>query len=252
MKIMVQSRVQVRITLISEAPPNSYQHHSHELHLHLQNFPVRMAFNQLLSTNCDLNGYLFCKMPVGALEVQIKVKMTWGKFTMFQDTHTRMEKYCTGEKAQWCPIRSRKRRTSSKMTNMQSEDDASETDIPTGQGFGYLPQIFTDPTHMTTMTHMESEGEVEQEKKFLGRYCEFCDRCNETHCWYSSFNWEEVLTNVNDPSSNPSIEKMPSPTVRKPPVGWFMFRCRVIREAEHARPPSPAEEIDTDSGINMQ
>ena len=137
------------------------------------------------------------------------------------------------------------------MTNMQTEDDASETDIATAQGFGYPPQIFTDPTHMTTMTHMESEGEVEQERKFLGRYCEFCDRCNETLCWCNSSDWEG-LTNVNDPSSNPSIENIPSPTVRKPPVGWSTFRHRVIREAEHVRPPSLAEEADTDSGINMQ
>ena len=77
------------------------------------------------------------------------------------------------------------------MKNMPTEDDASETDIPTGQGLGYPPQIFTDPTHMTTMTHTESEGEMEQERKFLGRYYKFCDRCNETHCWCSSSDWEK-------------------------------------------------------------
>ena len=99
------------------------------------------------------------------------------------------------------------------MTSMQTEDDASETDIPTGQGFGYLPQIFIDPTHSTT-----SEREMKQGRKFLGRYCEFCDKCNETHCWRSSSDWEEGLPNVNDTSSNPSLEKNPSPTVRKLPV----------------------------------
>ena len=186
-------------------------------------------------------------MPAGALEVKIKVKTTWGKFTMVQDAHTRMEKYHMWEKAQRCPIKSRKRRTQCKMTSMQTEDDASETDIPTGQGFGYPPQIFINHTHSTT-----SEREMKEERKFLGRYCEFCDKCNETHCWCSSSNWEEGLSNVNDTSSNPSIEKNPSSTVRKPPVGWSMFRCRVIREAELAKPPSLAEEADTGSGINMQ
>ena len=44
---------------------------------------------------------------------------------------------------------------------MQTEDDASETDVPTGQGFRYPPQIFTDPTYTATITHTESEGEVE-------------------------------------------------------------------------------------------
>ena len=122
------------------------------------------------------------KMPTGALEVKIKVKTTWGQFTIVQDTHIRMEKYHTWEQAQRCSIRSRKRRTPHKRTNVQTEDDTSETDVPTGQGFSYPPQIFTDPTHTTTMSHMESEGEVEQKSKFLGEYCEFCDRCNETHC----------------------------------------------------------------------
>ena len=206
-----------------------------------------MAFNQSLNADCDLNEYLFCKMPAGALEVQIKVKTTWGKFTMVQDGHTSMEKYHMWENGQRCPTKSRKRRTPHKTTSMQTEDDASETDIPTGQGFSYLPQIFIDHTHSTT-----SEGEMKEERKFLGRYCKFCDKCNETHCWGSSSNWEEGLTDVNGTSSNPSIEKNPSSTVRKPPVGWSTFRCRVIREAELTRPPSLAKEADTDSGINMQ
>ena len=186
-------------------------------------------------------------MPTGALEVQIKVKTTWGKFTMVQDAHTMMERYCTWEKAQRHPIKSRKGRTPHKMISMQTEDNASETDIPTGHGFGYLPQIFTDHTQSTT-----SGKEITEERKILGRYCEFCNKCNETHCWCSSSDWEEGLTDVNDTSSNPFIENNPSPTVRKPPVGWSVFRHRVIREAELTRPPSPAEEAKMDSGINIQ
>ena len=206
-----------------------------------------MAFNESLNADCDLNEYLFCKMPARTLEVQIKVKTTWGKFTMVQNAHTRMEKYHTWEKAQRCTITSRKRRKHHRMTSMQTEDDASETDISTGQGFSYLPQIFIDHTHSTT-----SEGEMKEERKFLGRYCEFCGKYNETHCWCSSSDWEEGLTDVNGTSSNPSREKNPSPIVRKPPVGWSTFRCRVIGEAELIRLPTLAEEANMDSGINMQ
>ena len=118
---------------------------------------------------------------------------------------------------------------------------------PTGQGFSSLPQIFIDCMQLTT-----SEGEMTEKRKFLGRYCKFCNKCNETHCWCSSSDWEEGLSDANGISSNLSIEKKPSPTVRKPPVGWSTFRCRVIREAELARPPSLPEEVNTDSGINMQ
>ena len=104
-----------------------------------------MAFHRSLNAACNLNKYLFCKMPKGALEVEVKVKTTWGKFTMVQNTHTRMEKYHTWEKAQRCHIKSRKGRTPHKAASVHTEDNTSETDIPTGQGFGYPLQIFTNP-----------------------------------------------------------------------------------------------------------
>ena len=69
------------------------------------------------------------------------------------------------EKAQRCPIKSRKGRTPHKMINTQTEDNASETDIPTGHRFGYLPQIFIDHTYSTT-----SGKEITEERIFLGRW----------------------------------------------------------------------------------
>ena len=56
------------------------------------NFNFRMASNKSLNATCNLDGYLFCKVPAGALEVEVKVKTTWGKFSMVQDIHTRTEK----------------------------------------------------------------------------------------------------------------------------------------------------------------
>ena len=123
-----------------------------------------MTFNKSLNTTCNLDGYLFCKMPVGALEVEIKVKMTWGKFSMLQDIHTRTEKYCAWEKADGrSNIRTRKRKTPHKTTNMQTKDNTSETNVPVGQGFRYPPQVFTDPKYAAAMPHMEEEGEIEWE-----------------------------------------------------------------------------------------
>ena len=40
----------------------------------LANFNFRMASNKSLNTTCDLDGYLFCKMPEGVLEVEVKLK----------------------------------------------------------------------------------------------------------------------------------------------------------------------------------
>ena len=138
---------------------------------------------------------------------------------MFQDIHTRTEKYCAWEKAdRRSNVRTRKRETPHReMTNMQTEDNTSETDVPVGQGFRYPPQVFTDPRYAAVVPHMdEEEKEQSGDNKFLGKYCEFCDKCGKRYCWCNSSDWEEGLLNVEKPNSNPSIEKTSSPTVRNP------------------------------------
>ena len=137
-----------------------------------------MALHKSLYAICDLDGYLFCKMPAKALEVEVNVKTKWGNFSMLQDIHTRTKKYCAWEKAdRRRNVRTRKRKAPHReMTNMQTEDNMSETDVPVGQGFRYPPQVFTDPRYAVTVPHTEEE-EKEQESEFLGRYCEFCDKC---------------------------------------------------------------------------
>ena len=75
------------------------------------NFYFRMALNKTLNT-CDLDGYLFCRMPTDHLEVEIKVKTKWGKYSMFQDTYTRTEKYHAWDRAdRRSSVRTRRRRT---------------------------------------------------------------------------------------------------------------------------------------------
>ena len=139
---------------------------------------------------------------------------------MVQDIHTSTEKYHAWEKADGrSNVKIRKRKAPCKMTNMQTEDNTSETDVPTGQRFRYPPQVFTDSIYAAAIPHIEEEGEVEQESKFLGKYCEFCDRCGESHCWCNSSDWEEGMLGTEKSGSNPSIEETPSPTVRKHPVG---------------------------------
>ena len=92
--------------------------------------------------------------------------------------------------------------------------------MPVGQGLRYPPQVFTDPKYTAEVPHTEEEEEQSGNNKFLGRYCKFCNKCGETYCCCNSSDWEEELLNVEKPNSNPSIEKTPSPTIRKPPVGW--------------------------------
>ena len=58
-----------------------------------------MALNKTLNATCDLNGYLFCRMPNNSLEVEVKIMTRWCKYTLFQDTYTQMEKYCFWDRA---------------------------------------------------------------------------------------------------------------------------------------------------------
>ena len=205
-----------------------------------------MAFLKSLNAACDLNEYLFCKMPEGTIVVEVKINTTWEKFTMGQNSHTRMEKYHTWEKAQRYHVKSKKGRTPCKAASVHTEDNTSKTDMPTSQEFGYPTLIFTDPT--AVMTHTDLEGEVKHEMSFSGRYCEYCNRCGETHCWCFSSNWEEAL-DVNNP--NPSMEIIPSPTVRKPPTGWSKSRCKIIKATDTTRTLWPKDNVSTDSGTSM-
>ena len=84
------------------------------------------------------------------------------------------------------------------------------------------------------------EGEEEEgvsNNKFLGKYCELCVKCGETYCWCNSSDWEEGLLDVENPKAdtNPSLEKTPSPTIRKPPAGWVEQRHRTVLAAKANR-----------------
>ena len=134
----------MRITSTHEEPPALLS----QITLIVANFNFRMASNKLLNAACDLDGYLFCKMPAGALEVEVKVKTTWGKFSMVQDIHTGTEKYHTWEKADGrSTIMTRKRKAPHKMTTMQTEDNTYETDVPQVKGLG-IPLKSSQIPHM--------------------------------------------------------------------------------------------------------
>ena len=97
-----------------------------------------MALNKTLNATCDLDGYLFCRMPDDTLEVEVKVKTKWGKYTMFQDTYTCTEKYCSWNRAdRRSSMHTRRRRTPQREVHSSHDNTTSETDVPVGQGFGY-------------------------------------------------------------------------------------------------------------------
>ena len=98
-----------------------------------------MALNKTLNATCDLDGYLFCRMPEEALKVEVKIKTKCGKYTMFQDTYTHTEKYCSWDRADMRrSVLTRRRRTPQRVVIMSSNDNTnSETDVPVDEGLGY-------------------------------------------------------------------------------------------------------------------
>ena len=116
-------------------------------------------------------------------------------------------------------MRTRRRTPHREIRSSHEENNTtSETDVPIGQGLRYPPQIFTDPEYTANVPQTEEEEERVSNNKFLGKYCELCEKCSETYCWCNSSDWEEGLLYVENPNvhTNPSIEKTPSPTVRNP------------------------------------
>ena len=157
----------------------------------------RMALNKTLNATCDLDGYLFCRMPADTLEVEIKVKRKWGKYSMFQDIYTHTEKYHAWDRAdRRHSMCTRRRRTPHReVVSSHDNNTISETDVPVGEGFGYPLQVFTDPKFAATVPQTEEEEEEVNNNKFIGNYCDTCTKCGETWCWCNSSDWVEELDN---------------------------------------------------------
>ena len=79
---------------------------------------------------------------------------------MLQDVHTRTEKYHPWEKANGrSNVRTRKMKAPCReMTNMQTEDNTSETDVPVSQGFRY-------PLRSSQTLGMQQQYPTQRKKK---------------------------------------------------------------------------------------
>ena len=96
--------------------------------------------------SCDFDGYLVCQIPDIAVEVELKIKTTRGKYTLIKDAYTRTERYGPWDRAdRRVQIHTRRRRTlqidnTGKDTNIDITTSL-ETDIPNGEGFGYAKRF---------------------------------------------------------------------------------------------------------------
>ena len=97
---------------------------------------------QALCISLDFQGYLVCQIPKDALEVELKLKTKWGKFTLHTDQFTRTEKYRAWGKANQGKIHSRRQHHMGDYHLNVSSD--SGTFINSGKRLGSPPKIFID------------------------------------------------------------------------------------------------------------
>ena len=97
---------------------------------------------QKLSVACDFQGYLVCQMPKNIMEVELKIKTKWGKFTLHTNQHTRMEKYRPWKITSCCRIHSRRRLPCHEKSDEHQGSTDSVTFINSSQGMGYPPKTF--------------------------------------------------------------------------------------------------------------
>ena len=185
-----------------------------------------MDSNTTLNVACDFDGYLVCQMPAETVEMELKIKTKRGKYTLHKDTCTRTERYCPWEIAdKRSKIHTRRRTRREVESEIRSN---SETNIQTGKGFMYPPEIFTNPEFAKTMPLMDTDNdEVEvTNSNFIGEFCGECIK-KYNRCWCFKSDWEEDLIEVETPkapinnSQHLTITVMPK---RQPPPGWAEFR----------------------------
>ena len=131
-----------------------------------------MALNKPLNATCDLDGYLFCRMPADTFRSGDQGEDQMGKYSMFQDTYTHTEKYCAWYRAdRRSSMQTRRRRTPCREVRSSHEDNniMSERDVPVGQGLRY-------PLRCLQILSLLQEV---SSNKFLGKYCDFCMKCGE-------------------------------------------------------------------------
>ena len=120
-----------------------------------------------LNATCNFNiGYLICDILENTMEVVVKMKTTFGKHTLVEDQKRRRVKYRPWGRHNQPKIKmdTKKRVTLVKVRKMRRDSmelvtsSDSSTWVPEGEGFGYPPKRFTNPSYQHTN---EEEGQKE-------------------------------------------------------------------------------------------
>ena len=161
-----------------------------------------MDCNTALNVACDFDGYLVCQMPADTVEVELKIKMTRGKYTLHKDTCKRTERYRPWDRVDKRSKIYTRRRTTRREVDSEIITSNSETDVQTGKGFAYPPQIYTNPDFAKTITRTDTDNDDVEITipNFIGEFCKECTK-KYNRCWYYKSDWKEDLIDVEAPKA---------------------------------------------------
>ena len=147
---------------------------------------------QQISIVCNFQGFLVCHIPKDVIDVELKIKTKWGKFTLHPDHHTRTEKYRSWKKVSCHRIHSRRRLSCHKKTDKPhlncSRD--SGTFINSGQGMGYPPKTFVGS---------DTDEDIPSHIPDIEDYCRMCltrkvrCTCKPMSNWNFNFNFIHLI-----------------------------------------------------------
>ena len=99
------------------------------------------------------------------IEMELKIKTKWGKFTLHTDQHTGTEKYRPWKMASHCRIHSRRRLPCHKRPDEHQGSTDSGTFINSGQGMWYPP---------TTLIASDTDEDILSHIPDLEDFCRMC------------------------------------------------------------------------------
>ena len=84
--------------------------------------------NKALNIGCNFNGYMVCEIPKDTIEVDLKIKTLWGKYTLNKTRYCRMERYHPWDRRdRKAHISHRRRRTDRKLSNVNTIEIDTDT-----------------------------------------------------------------------------------------------------------------------------
>ena len=173
-------------------------------------------------------------MPADTVQVELKIKTTGGKYTLHKDTCMRTERYHP-----WGRLDKRSkihtRRTARREGDLEIITSNLKTDIQTGKGFTYPPEIYTNLEFAKTITLTDTDNDDAEitNPNFIGEFCKECVK-KYNRCWCYRSDWEEDLIDVETAKAHtkPNDKQNLTMTImpkRQPPPGWVEFRKQATK-----------------------